>query len=59
MSSTNEKQKKIIEIPTWAIKFLDASAKADGRSTKNFIERLILGYVNDNTPAAKSKSVKK
>jgi len=56
------KQKKIIELPMGVVRLLDLTAKADGRSTKNLIERIIIGHVNENilrTAAPKISSPKK
>lgn len=43
-----DKKKKIIDLSNWVISSLNKLAKADGRSTKNYIERVVISHVMDN-----------
>jgi hypothetical protein len=53
--------RKNIDLPTQAIEVLDWLAEKDGRPTKNYIERVLIGHSNDYEEAykkAKPKSLK-
>jgi hypothetical protein len=57
MSNTKN---KILTLHTESIRVLEYLAKKDGRSVKNYMERVLIGHANDfEVEYKKSKSTKK
>lgn len=52
-----KKQKKLIDLPVTSIKVLDRVAKADGRKTKNLIERILIDYAAKVEPLENQQSL--